>query len=128
MDVARVLIAAVGCLISAAFSVFLPLFLAFGMNDGTSASAEWVCYVAFLTSVPAFVLGLWKPIPAALWLLCIGILWTTWMIFELLKIHPFALGIIFAPYFWPTYLTISGGLGYLLVERYARSEAIEQQV
>ena len=126
MDVARVMIAAVGFLISLGFSAALPLFLAFGMNDGTSVSAEWICYIVFLTSVPAFVLGVWKPIPSAIWLLGIGLLWAAWMVFELSKVHPFPFFALFAPYFWPAYLTIVGGLGYLLAERYARSEVIEQ--
>ena len=61
-----------------------------------------------------------------LWLFSIGLLWAAWMVFELSKVPPFPFFALLAPYFWPAYLTIVGGLGYLLAERYARSEVIEQ--
>ena len=113
-------------MIALVFCIVLPLFLAFGMNEGTNASAEWFCYYAFLTSIPAFVLGIWRPIPSAFWLFGIGLIWATWMIVEALKIHPFPFFLFLAPHFWPTYLTISGGLCYLGIERLERSKALEE--
>ena len=88
-----------------------------GINDNTSDSAELLCYVCYLSSIPAFIIARRRPGVGAIWLLTVGIICGLWMEAQLRlpPVQHFYIRMLLTPIFWAADLPILGGCLFLLI-------------
>ena len=101
-----------GASLALILGLFLPFAFMFGINDNTSDLQEGLCYLCYLSSIPAFLVAGRRPVVGGVWRVAVGAMELQ---LRLPPAQPFQWAELLTPLFWPAELPIVGGIVILLL-------------
>ncbi len=104
-------LAILGAALALMLALAMPLVFHLRIHDDSRGRWELLCFIVYLSSLPAFVLAGRRPFAGAMWLLAIGAAIGTWLFSQLYD--PFYAALLLTPTFWPADLPAMGGFIFL---------------